>query len=102
MATAAITLLALGLLLSLVGLATYLQIACTEVGHRPDHESLAIARGFATIGRNAVAFAIPAWFTTGTTASPGVALLLVLGTAAALATYSTKPGRLTSRGRPIA
>lgn len=102
MATAATTLLALGLLLSLVGLGTYLQIACTETGHRHDYESLQVARGYAAAGRYATAVAIPAWLASGTTAGPGAALLIALGTAAALATYNTKPGRLTPRGRPAA
>lgn len=98
MATVATILLALGLVLTTFGTGTYLQVAWNN----PDPETLRIARGIATTGRRTTGPALYLWFNAWHTASPPATALLLVATAAALASYSTRPGRLTSRGRPIA
>ena len=98
MATTATILLALGLILTTFGTGAYLHTAAND----PDPETLAVARAFATTGRRATALGLYLWFNAWHNANPAATALLLAATAAALASYSTKPGRLTRRGRPIA
>lgn len=102
MATVAIILLALGLTLTTFGTGTYLQVACADGTFDADPETLRIARGIATIGRRTTGPALYLWFNAWHTANPPATALLLVATAAALASYSTRPGRLTSHGKPVA